>query len=254
MHGLALAATLQLYSAEFGVGLIGSSAPYFRIHLPWGSNPVTDPLMSSGTMRICHDGAALSRIAKARVVALEPELWGCCGCAGRANGCHATAARCEKCVRTYWALRIAGVRQPACFEEPFTVPPARVQDTATPKVSYWREMLRLARAEGDDEAITLYRSGVPLSARAGHPASRRTAARGRGARAPASGLRESALQVTDAASPSPASTRTGPRQKIAARRRAAFARSPRSSTARTVAPNHTAARADCHPAAPKCLR
>ena len=28
MHGLALAATLQLYSPEFGVGLIGSSAPY----------------------------------------------------------------------------------------------------------------------------------------------------------------------------------------------------------------------------------
>ena len=153
MHGLALAATLQLYSPEFGVGLIGSSAPYFRIHLPWGSNPVTDPLMSSGTMRICHDGAALTRVAKARVVAREPELMGLLRVCWQGERLSRNCGRCEKCVRTYWALRIAGVRQPACFEGHFTVPPSRVRMAATDVCAYWREMLHLARAEGDDEAI-----------------------------------------------------------------------------------------------------
>jgi hypothetical protein len=152
VHGLALAAALQLHSPEFGVGLIGSSAPYFRIHLPWGSNPITDPLLSSGTMRIRHDGAALSRIAKVRVVAREPELLAALRVCWQGELLSRNCGRCEKCVRTYWALHIAGVRQPACFDGPVDVPPSKVR-MAAPKVEYWREMLRLARAEGDDEAV-----------------------------------------------------------------------------------------------------
>jgi hypothetical protein len=152
VHGLALAAALQLHAPEFGVGLIGSSAPYFRIELPWGSNPVTDPLLSSGTMRIRHDGAALSRTAKARVVATEPELLALMRVCWQGERLSRNCGRCEKCVRTHWALHIAGVRQPACFDEPVTVPPSRVR-MPTRVVRYWREMLRLARASGDDEAI-----------------------------------------------------------------------------------------------------
>jgi hypothetical protein len=151
-HGLALAAALQLHSPEFGVGLISSSAPYFRIELPWGSNPVTDPLMSSGTMHIRHDGAALSRTDKARVVATEPELLALMRVCWQGERLSRNCGRCEKCVRTHWALHIAGVRQPACFDEPVTVPPSRVR-MPTRVVRYWREMLRLARASGDDEAI-----------------------------------------------------------------------------------------------------
>jgi hypothetical protein len=151
-HGLALAAVLQLHSPEFGVGLIGSSAPYFRIELPWGSNPITDPLLSSGMMRIRHDGAALSRTAKARIVATEPELLALLRVCWQGERLSGNCGRCEKCVRTYWALHIAGVRQPECFDEPFSVPPSRVR-MPTRVVRYWREMLRLARATGDDEAI-----------------------------------------------------------------------------------------------------
>ena len=152
VHGLALAATLQLHSPEFGVGLIGSGASYRHIHLPWGSNPITDPLMSSGTMRICHDGAELTRVAKARVVAREPELVGLLRVCWQGEQLSRNCGRCEKCVRTYWALRIVGVRHPACFEEPVTVPPSQVRVKAS-DVGYWRYMLPLARAEGDDEAI-----------------------------------------------------------------------------------------------------
>jgi hypothetical protein len=151
-HGLALAAALQLHAPEFGVGLIGSSAPYFRIELPWGSNPVTDPLLSSGTMRIRHDGAALSRTAKARIVATEPELLALLRVCWQGERLSRNCGRCEKCVRTYWALHIAGVRQPACFDRPFDVPPSRVR-MPTRVVRYWREMLRLARASSDDEAL-----------------------------------------------------------------------------------------------------
>jgi hypothetical protein len=152
VHGLVLAAALQLYAPEFGVGIIGSSAPYTRIHLPWGSNPVTDPLLSSGTMRIRHDGAALTRTAKAWVVAREPELLGLLRVCWQGERLSRNCGRCEKCVRTYWALHIAGVRQPACFEWPLTVSPSQVR-MAPAAVAYWREMLPLARTAGDDEAF-----------------------------------------------------------------------------------------------------
>ena len=150
-HGLAIAATLQLYAPEFGVGLIASSAPYSRIHLLWGSNPATDPLLSSGTMRICHDGAALTRTAKARVVAREPELLGSLRVCWQGERLSRNCGRCEKCVRTYWALHIAGVRHPACFDEPFSVAPSQVRMPAV-AMARWQEMLRLADVEDDDEA------------------------------------------------------------------------------------------------------
>lgn len=152
VHGLGIAASLQLFAPEFGVGLIGSSAPYTRLVLPWGSNPVTDHFLSSGVMRISHDGAALTRTAKAKVVATEPEVLTQMRVCWQGERLSRNCGRCEKCVRTYWALHIAGVRQPACFDAPFSVPPTRVRMPAL-NMSYWREMLRLARAAGDDEAI-----------------------------------------------------------------------------------------------------
>lgn len=151
-HGLGLAATLQLFSSEFGVGLIGSGASYPRLSLPWGSNPLTDPLMSSGTMRIFHDGAALTRTDKARLVATEPLLLAQLRVCWQGEELSRNCGRCEKCVRTYWALHIAGVRQPACFDAPFTVRPSEVRMSAA-TMEFWKAMLALAQAGGDDEAI-----------------------------------------------------------------------------------------------------
>lgn len=151
-HGLAIAAALQLHAPEFGVGLVGSSAPYFRLELPWGSNPVMDPLLSSSTMRIVHDGAALSRIAKAQIVATEPPLLSQLRVCWQGDRLSGNCGRCEKCVRTYWALHVAGIHQPACFDGPCTVPPWQLR--MPPRaVSYWREMLRLARDANDEPAI-----------------------------------------------------------------------------------------------------
>ena len=62
--GAELAACLHLFSAEFSHALIGSSEPYDALVLPWGSNPVTDHLLSGGHLTIVHDGAAFSRTDK----------------------------------------------------------------------------------------------------------------------------------------------------------------------------------------------
>ena len=55
---------MQMFSAEFSHALVGSSEPYDALVLPWGSNPVTDRLLSGGRLAIVHDGAGFSRTDK----------------------------------------------------------------------------------------------------------------------------------------------------------------------------------------------
>ena len=101
-----------------GTGLIGSGEPYDSLVTPWGSNPITDPLLSSGEFRIHHDGAGFSRSEKIKMLAKWPTgtqhlrvCW-----AGELNdrncGC------CEKCVRTRLNFLLAGVQNPDCFDGP----------------------------------------------------------------------------------------------------------------------------------------
>jgi hypothetical protein len=68
-HGAALAACLHLFAGGYRTGLIASSGVYESIRIPWGSNPVTDPLLSSDSFSIVHDGCDLTRWEKADVIA-----------------------------------------------------------------------------------------------------------------------------------------------------------------------------------------
>ncbi len=98
--GLELAACLHMYSAEFAAGLIGSSEPYDALVLPWGSTPVTDPLLSGDCFRVVHDGAGFSRTEKVAALAQQPALCKalkvCWRCEDQSSNCGV----CEKCVRT----------------------------------------------------------------------------------------------------------------------------------------------------------
>jgi hypothetical protein len=68
VHGIALAAVLHLLSKNCSSGLIASSHVYERLRFPWGSNPVTDHLLSSKTFSIVYDSADLNRIEKAKTI------------------------------------------------------------------------------------------------------------------------------------------------------------------------------------------
>lgn len=68
-HGAALAACLHLLAGGYSAGLVASSSVYESLRLPWGSNPVTDPLLSSTWFSIVHDGCDLTRWEKADVIA-----------------------------------------------------------------------------------------------------------------------------------------------------------------------------------------
>jgi len=72
-HGAGLASCLHLLRRRFPVGLIAASHVYNGLRFPWGSNPVTDTLLSSESLAIVYDGGEVSRRAKAREVAAWSE-------------------------------------------------------------------------------------------------------------------------------------------------------------------------------------
>jgi len=114
--GLELAGCMHMYAQDFRHGLIGSTKSYDALVLPWGSNPVTDHLMSGDRFTIIHDGAGYSRTEKAALISKHPlacqTLKVCYAGADQSANC----GRCEKCVRTQLNFLAAGaVNVPPCF-------------------------------------------------------------------------------------------------------------------------------------------
>ncbi len=115
-HALELAACLHMYSDEFNFGLIGSTDSYEALVLPWGSNAVTDRLMSGNNFSIIHDGAGFCRTDKVAEIAKHPlackVLKVCWAGADQSDNC----GKCEKCVRTHLNFLAVGMKdKPSCF-------------------------------------------------------------------------------------------------------------------------------------------
>ncbi|HEY9869522.1 MAG TPA: hypothetical protein V6D08_10190, partial [Candidatus Obscuribacterales bacterium] len=114
-HGVGIASCLALFSRRYSCGLIGSTYNYRRLSSSWGSNPVTDRLLSSGSFQIVHDGAGYTRSQKLDTVAAWREgfrnLRVCWSAPRQDENC----GRCGKCVLTLVALMIGGLPQPESF-------------------------------------------------------------------------------------------------------------------------------------------
>jgi hypothetical protein len=114
----ALAAFLLLLRNRFATGLIPASWPYDSLHFPYGSNPITDRLLTSDGFAIIHDGAGASRAEKLRALSGWPQAlqdlrvcWD-----GRQDGRN--CGRCAKCLRNLLNLRVIGIELPPCFARP----------------------------------------------------------------------------------------------------------------------------------------
>jgi hypothetical protein len=105
-HGAALAAIATLLSPRFGRFLIPSTHAE-DVEIKWGSHPDLDPLWSTKTTEIIHDGGAATRVAKVSRIAGEPlaqRFLRVCFMQHRQDNC----GRCMKCVRTMATLDLLG--------------------------------------------------------------------------------------------------------------------------------------------------
>lgn len=119
--GAQLAACLHNYSHEFRYGLMGSSEPYDHMVFPWGSNAVTDPLMSGDGLRLVVDGTAFSRTEKVEVVNRYPTATRTLKVCWEGPDPERNCGHCEKCIRTKLNFMAVGNERPDCFDEPLAV-------------------------------------------------------------------------------------------------------------------------------------
>lgn len=119
-QGAAMASCMMLLQRNFNIGLIASSFPYHRLLLPWGSNPLTDALLSSDVFKIIHDGAAFTRIDKVREIQNWPEALRYLRVCWQGQQKDRNCGRCEKCIRTILNFRVTGLGLPPCFEQDVT--------------------------------------------------------------------------------------------------------------------------------------
>lgn len=114
-HGAGLASGLALLQGKYNTGLIAGSYDYAHLVIPWGSNPITDWMMSSDSFQILHDGAALDKLEKIVMIKEWPEalkyLRVCY--TGQTSG---NCCRCFKCVKIMMIFRMLGLGAPECFE------------------------------------------------------------------------------------------------------------------------------------------
>lgn len=105
-HGCALASVGLLMESRYDRLLIPASEDVPGLG-PWGSHPATDPLLSSSTTTVVHDGEAFPRWEKLEFLAgFDLALRSLRVCAGdTAENC----AACEKCYRNMIILDVLNV-------------------------------------------------------------------------------------------------------------------------------------------------
>jgi hypothetical protein len=128
-HGAALAAVALLLAPHFGRVLVPATHTYAHLE-GLGSHPLLDPLWSTEDVDVVHDGAHASRADKIRLLADVPgarrHLRPCWENPGGSYAC----GRCEKCVRTGVAVRLAGAEGRFA-----TVRPPSLRDVAGVRVT-----------------------------------------------------------------------------------------------------------------------
>ena len=147
VFGAAVASTLMLLRGGYTVGLLPSSYTYQSLFLPWGSNPLTDPLLSSNTFQIIHDGTAFKRIEKIQEITHFPAALQSLRVCWEGKQLDRNCGHCEKCIRTILGFRVMGIGLPACFDQDVTE--RQILDiTATKKsqLTYLEEIVQLAKA------------------------------------------------------------------------------------------------------------
>lgn len=110
-----LAACFYMFSSEFGYGLIGSGEPYDALVIPWGSSPITAPLMGGDSFNIFHEGAAYSRTEKIAFIARHPLVGKMLKVCWQGENQGENCGVCEKCVRTMLNFAASGYGVPPCF-------------------------------------------------------------------------------------------------------------------------------------------
>lgn len=160
--GVAMAAHHGQVLAALGIMLgfrrsyIPASHTYAEL-APWGSHPLTDPLLSTEATSTIHHGA-LPRREKVRRVGQDAQ------CMSMLRVCNSSnqynCGICEKCLRTRMSLRLLGLQSATLdpLDDLRSVRALRLFSDSD--LTFWQDNLALAREAGDREAQQAIRAVV----------------------------------------------------------------------------------------------
>lgn len=111
MHGLIISSIGSFFG--FDRVYVPSSHTYREL-FPWGSHPLTDPMWSTESMRVIHEGAGARRWEKVKSLTQHQRML------DNLHVCWRTkignCGECPKCIRTMLALHLLGARSKAIPE------------------------------------------------------------------------------------------------------------------------------------------
>ena len=143
-HGSALGSVALMLDRVLGRFYIPASFPYTEL-APWGSHPLTDPLMSTDTLEFIHDGC-VARVDKIAAVAdWAPARSWLRVCWERPDA-RRNCCRCYNCVLTMVSLDIAG-HLSDCAMFPEALERSRVRGLRLPPEELDETETIIARAE-----------------------------------------------------------------------------------------------------------
>ncbi len=118
VYGPALVSCLQQFRPLCGEGLVPSSKSYDVAVFPSGSSVIGDPLLTSASFGVVHDGAGFDRAAKVAEIANWAEGLAALRVCWEGDRKDQNCGECEKCVRSMLNFLSNGLPIPACFNRP----------------------------------------------------------------------------------------------------------------------------------------
>lgn len=157
-HGSVLASVALLLSPQLGTVYIPSSY-HFDDLFPWSSHPALDPLWSTESTQIFHDGCDVTRAQKVDRVAQSDAALSVLRVCFKEYTTHGKAyncGKCEKCIRTMVDLRIAGaLERCSTFRHPLRLKSVARIDLrhAKKNVSFYEGSLKQVKSKGGDPKL-----------------------------------------------------------------------------------------------------
>ncbi len=111
----ALTACLFQFRGLANVGVCGAGEDYSQLVVPWGSNPVTNHLLSGGGFQVHTEGAGFTRTERVRLICDYPEIAAKLRVCWEGPKTGGNCGRCEKCIRTKLNF-LANRQEPLCFD------------------------------------------------------------------------------------------------------------------------------------------
>jgi hypothetical protein len=153
-HGQVLAAFGIMLG--FSRTLVPATHTYAEL-APWGSHPLTDPLLSTETTVTVHHGA-MPRREKVRRVGQDSQ------CMSMLRVCNSSdqynCGTCEKCLRTRMSLRLLGLNSETLQPLDSLQPVRALRLFSENDLTFWQDNLALAIEVGDREAEHAIRAVV----------------------------------------------------------------------------------------------